>query len=215
MISLMLAPKDLANASRKSGYDHVNSANGGQNGHGNSGQFWRAASGAKKVPGDTWRGPSRSTPLEAAQDYCDYINSGQVATPARLKTAGHQYTVDRTLDEEVQAALGVLRDAEGQREGKQGYVYCIREAIPGGGFSHVKIGYSTNPWKRVAELQTGNPRPLALVSMKEGTLEDERAIHAKYIRLNILQEWFTTTKEMLLEFDLDQDGNPYETKKGA
>jgi hypothetical protein len=127
-----------------------------------------------------------------------------------LKSAGHNGSRDPLpRDEEVEYALGVLRDAKGQREGKQGYVYCIIERVPGGGFSQCKIGFSTNPKARVAELQAGNPRPLMLLCAKKGTLEDEAALHAKYIQQNILQEWFSATKEMLLEFDLDGDLEPY------
>lgn len=203
----MLTPADLVNPKRKSGYDHVRA-------HPDNGRIRRyQAAGGGRRPGQAsaaWWGTYRHTAKEAAQDYCDYINHGGAATPVTLKTAGHNYTTQKIeMDEEVQAALGVLKDYKAQREGKQGYVYCIREAVSGGGFSQVKIGYSTNPWKRVAELQTGNPRPLALVCMKKGTPADEKAIHAKYIRHNVLQEWFTVSKEMLLEFDLGADGMPY------
>lgn len=203
----MIEPKDLVNPSLKSGYDFVAY-------HKRTGKYAGQIPPTRSHTGGQFQiMPMCDTALEAAQAVCDYLN-GDTAAPAApaLKSAGHIYEVDeKDNDPEYLAALGLLRDRKAAKEGKQGYVYCIREAIAGGGFSHVKIGYSTNPWKRVAELQTGNPRTLAIVCLKKGTEAEEKALHAKYIHLNILQEWFTVTKEMLLEFDLDAKGNPYET----
>lgn len=146
--------------------------------------------------------------MEAAQDYCDYINGQNVTPPAALKSPGHIYDIDRhSKDPEEEAALGVLRDKRAQRQGKQGYVYLITEALPGGGLRYAKIGYSVNPKKRVAELQTGNPRTLVLLYMMPGTEEDERQLHAKYASDNVLQEWFAITPELILEFPTDTQVN--------
>lgn len=211
-----MTPKDLENPKRKSGYDHVNSSKGGPK-SGSSGKFdrWRAVAygGKADKSGLLWHGPTRHTAKEAAQDYCDYVNSGKAVPPATLKSAGHKGTRARVLpaDPEVAAALGVLRDAKGQAEGRPGYVYCILEDAPGGAMCYVKIGYSTNPWARVAELQTGNPRKLELHALKSGTLEDEADIHRRYIQQNVLLEWFRPTKELLLEFDLDPNGKEWGT----
>jgi hypothetical protein len=119
-----------------------------------------------------------------------------------LRSAGHTAKRDRLPDDpEVQAALGVLRDARGQRQGNQGYVYCIGEAE--GVSPLVKIGYSTNPEARVGELQTGNGRQLFLLAYFAGTEADEKALHAKYIKDNTLQEWFTPSDGLLGEFGCD------------
>lgn len=126
-----------------------------------------------------------------------------------LATAGHEYEIDeRDHDPEYQAALGVLRDRRAQREGKQGYVYLITESNEGGGLRYGKIGYSVNPKKRVAELQTGNPRPLQLLYTMPGTEEDERRLHRKYIKENCLQEWFWLTPAIILEFPPDTAVKP-------
>lgn len=84
-----------------------------------------------------------------------------------------------------------------------GYVYCILETSPGGAMRYAKIGFSTNPSARVAELQTGNPRELTLHAMKVGTIVDEIKLHRKYSAHNVRLEWFHPTSELLLEFDLD------------
>ena len=212
----MLTPSDLENPKRKSGYDHVGrrgrTARDGENYKPYQAQVY--AKGAQRlVKPHEFVGPRRATALEAAQDYCDYINSGVTPVTPALKSAGHTGRRQKLADDpEVEAALGVLRDAKGQAEGRQGYVYCILETKPGGGMEYVKVGFSTNPWARVAELQTGNPRPLALHCLKKGTLEDEAALHAKYIQHNVLQEWFRPTKELLLEFDIDSDGKAFNSK---
>lgn len=202
----MITPSDIRNPARKSGYDHV--GNKDTPGHPQPHKPFQADvyGGKRDKAGRSWSGPARATAIEAAQDYCDYMNGlgpifGVPLTP--LKTAGHVAPARSPLpnDPEVQAALGVLRDARAQRRGVQGYVYLIIEVLPGGGLRYGKIGYSTNPAKRVAELQTGNPRPLALHLSKPGTEADEAALHQKYIQHNVLQEWFHITKELLLEWD--------------
>ena len=190
----MLTPNDLVNPARKSGYNHVNHAGGVGQGK-RTGKPWKSGVRTRNG-GYAWRSPRRATPLEAAQDYCDYVNGQHAATPATLMTAGHEYIVDeRDTDPEYQAALGVIRDRTAQRrEGRQGYVYLITDG------EYLKIGYSVNPEKRVAELQTGNARPLRLLGKIEGTEADERALHQKYIRNNVLQEWFHINGPLLQEF---------------
>jgi hypothetical protein len=197
-----LTIEDIRNPDRQSGFDYVGI--GGYSAGGRGQPNWRAQrrTGRGSFGRNSWRGPSRRDPAVAAQDYCDYIN-GQTATPATLRTAGHQYdakAADR--DPEVEAALGVLRDARAQRNGVPGYVYLIVEDEDGGALRYGKIGYSVNPEKRVAELQTGNPRLLRLLYKMQGTLEDERRLHAKYAKDNVLQEWFEVTKELVLEFPI-------------
>lgn len=165
------------------------------------------------------RGPNRAEPTRAPsyRAYCkDCHRARSGATPGTLlKSAGHgsrRPVLQR--DPEVEHALGVLRDARGKAQGRQGYVYLIIEVKPGGGLQYGKVGYSTNPRARVAELQTGNPRPLALHCMKKGTEAVEAALHAKYIQHNVLQEWFSITRELLLEFDLDANGVPFGARTG-
>lgn len=198
-----LTIEDLRNPKRQAGFNYVNLNHRGP-------RPYRAQVGGSMRDKQLWRGPSRATPEEAAQDYCDYINAQRPQQTPRLKSAGHAYNIERTeRDPEVEAALGVLRDARAQREGKDGFVYLIIEVQRGGALHYGKVGYSVNPRKRVAELQTGNPRPLALHCMKKGTVADEADLHAKYIQDNALQEWFVISKELLLEFDLNSEGEPF------
>lgn len=200
----MITPKDIQNSARVSGYDHV--GYNVQSGKKRPPKPFQAVvyGGSRSKAGMAWIGRRRATALEAAQDYCDYMNGKGVTPAPQLRSAGHTGKRDSLpSDPEVQAALGVLRDAKGQREGRQGYVYLIIEVNDGGGLTFGKVGYSTNPRARVAELQTGNPRKLRLHLAKPGTLLDEAELHAKYAHLNVLQEWFRLTKELLLEWDAE------------
>lgn len=170
----------LANSSLQSGFAYVNGLGPK---HPNR---WRASKRTPKGPLQKWRGPVRTTPEQAAQDYCDYMNGNNVSHTPTLKSAGHAYRLEREdQDPEVAAAYGVIRDAKAQKAGKQGYVYLICEKA-------TKYG--------IAEIQTGNPRQLELVGKIEGKPEDEAAMHAKYIEQNVLQEWFTVTPELKAEF---------------
>lgn len=209
---MMLTIDDLRNEKRKSGFDHVNSA-GRSKDHpagGKAQSIWRAESGriAQKGVQGGWRGPSRKISEEAAQDYCDYINNNEVQQVLTLNKAGHGSLRDSLeRDEEVEAALGVLRDHKAQKAGRQGYVYLIGVE---GDSTGVKLGYSVKPAARVGELQTGNHRLLKLLGYFEGTAADEKAIHARYIEHNLIGEWFSPTQEMLNEFGLE-DIDPYTT----
>jgi len=202
----LIRPADIADVRLKSGYRHVRF----ENVAGRPKPYVAEVRNPQRGKGRgsmSQVGPHRATALEAAWDYCNHVNNGgQVPTAKVLKSAGHKYT-KAPVDPQVQAALGVLRDARAQRQGKQGYVYLIVEDLPGGGLRYGKVGYSVNPPKRVAELQTGNPRKLKLHLMKPGTVADEAALHAKYQKYNVLQEWFLITKELLLEWDAEHQVN--------
>jgi len=67
-----------------------------------------------------------------------------------------------------------------------GYVYFIQGAVGG----PIKIGWSQDVDKRVAELQTGNPEPLSVINMIPGTKNDERRLHDLLGHLRISGEWF-------------------------
>lgn len=190
--------EDLREPSFKSGFRHV-----GFSPDMTKPYHAQVYGGKRNKAGHEWQGPGRLTGEEAAQDYLDHIHQRPQQPAPSLKTAGHNGKRDPIQrDPEVEAALGVLRDARGQRQGRQGYVYLIIEKIPGGGLRYGKVGYSTNPQARVAELQCGNPRPLTLHGIKAVPgPEAEAELHRKYAYQNVLQEWFWITKDLLLEFD--------------
>lgn len=204
----VVTPDQIANSKRKSGYNHVTNDGGVKPYRASSGRKWLKPHETEYV---FWRGPRRATALEAAQDYCDYVNSSPISPSvpvgrAGVKRARHTYTAEiPEIPSDIEAAYGMIRDYKAQLSGKvDGYVYLIIEENVGGGLTYGKIGYSTNPRKRVAELQTGNPRPLKLYAAKLGTLDDEAALHRRHIDKNILQEWFHLDAELLLEWSTDE-----------
>lgn len=150
-----------------------------------------------------WTGPARVTALEAAQDYCDYINSGAVQPPRRLRGAGHTRPKRPRRDPHAarkRALRAEIRRLEREAAADaQGYVYLVSDG------DAYKVGYSTDPHGRLASLQTGNPRRLRLLFYVPGTPEDEAALHAKYIGDNLLQEWFCPTPELRSEFESRSD----------
>lgn len=64
-----------------------------------------------------------------------------------------------------------------------------------------KIGYSNNPNKRLVELQTGNPEELVLIRTYEGIKALEKHIHFRYKHLNVKNEWFKYSIELLEDLD--------------
>lgn len=191
----MITIDDIRNPQRVSGFDHV----GFSYAFGSDTKPYYANKRVAPGKNGVLKLQRRATAEEAAQDYCDFVNSGQWPEQRQaLNTAGHGGNRDSLpRDEEVEAALGVLRDARAQRQGAQGYVYCIGEE----GYDRaVKIGFSTNPEARVAELQTGNSRKLVLLAKKPGAPEDEVALHQRFIKQNLIGEWFVKDPAILEEF---------------
>ena len=54
----------------------------------------------------------------------------------------------------------------------------------------IKIGYSKNAKKRLANLQTANPHELVLLGTIQGGLEHEAALHERFARSMLQGEWF-------------------------
>ena len=90
---------------------------------------------------------------------------------------------DFHVDQEIVNALRASND------NARMFVYAIKEADTG----NVKIGISTNPYRRLQQLQTGNSSRLELVAMKEAVngYEDEKSAHLTNKRYHIHSEWFS------------------------
>lgn len=71
------------------------------------------------------------------------------------------------------------------------YVYFIRSGKKG----DIKIGKSNNPEKRMAELQTGNPKKLRLIASihcksEQEAFSLEKKIHQLFRKRRLHGEWF-------------------------
>lgn len=71
---MRLTPNDIWNPARKSQYNYVANHDGGSSRKPFYAQVGVGDTHGKGVGQPRWRGPRRATALEAAQDYCDYIN---------------------------------------------------------------------------------------------------------------------------------------------
>jgi hypothetical protein len=67
-----------------------------------------------------------------------------------------------------------------------GFIYFIESGVGG----LIKIGYATDPVKRMNSFLTGNPNELNLLALIPGTLKDERALHRLFKEHQIVREWF-------------------------
>lgn len=129
-------------------------------------------------------------------------------TPATLKGAGHAPAPDdgkitRLKHPKRQEAMRLLREARAdEKETAAGYVYCIGEE--GHDFA-VKIGKSAaHPQSRLAGLQTGNPRKLVLLGFikSKDRHKAEARLHKRFIKANILQEWFRPEPALFSFFNI-------------
>lgn len=188
-----LTIEDLRNPLRASGYDHVN-ANGATD-------SWRAASGAKpRTKGEVtalWRGPTRTSAAQAAQDYCDHVNGNFIQPSFKLKSAGHP-----TKPRKAAVRKDGKQRARPRKKEGPGYVYLMAEAEDPM-WTIVKIGESeSKPEYRLSGCQTGNGRPLTVIGWiyTDKRLELETKLHRKYLKRNRLQEWFWSSRAIFAEF---------------
>lgn len=75
-------------------------------------------------------------------------------------------------------------------------VYFIQES---GDERFLKIGYSDDDVRsRLAQIQTGNPRPLELLGiLPDATRVDEAALHFQFAEHWVRGEWFTPSDEII------------------
>jgi len=81
---------------------------------------------------------------------------------------------------------------------KEGKIYII------GNLHHglVKIGFSTNPDKRLSGIQCGCPFKVKVLRVFNGTMKQEKYLHYKYRNLNTNGEWFKYEGELMQNIKL-------------
>jgi hypothetical protein len=186
-----MRPADIQNPICKSGYAFVHYST--EIGHTRPKPFQAKINGGK-----VWYGPRRATAIEAAQDYCDWINGSTIVIPSpRLKSAGH-FTIKEDKGEvsakKVEAYQLLAEATADEGNDPSGYVYVITDGTA------VKIGKSAgHPQNRLKGLQTGNPRLLRLIAW--AYVPDRKAaeveMHVKFQSKNVLGEWFEYDEAIL------------------
>lgn len=206
----MIAPPDIENSAMQSGYDHVGYNVAAQQSITKTTKPYQAVAygGSRDKAGTAWMGRRRLTALEAAQDYCDYVNNGGAVTLA-FRTSGHsKVTTDRPQRAGMPAEVAAAKDKvsawereQREAEDAQNYVYLIGEK---GCHIFVKIGESLEPLNRPAGLQTGNPRTLLTLAFRKTPIKVKADIplHVKHAKDHHKDEWFYATADVLAEFGL-------------
>lgn len=85
------------------------------------------------------------------------------------------------------------RNIQARRDEKS-YVYFI-----GGEATPIKIGFSSQPYERLAVLQTAHWCRLSIIAKVEGTLADESKYHRRFAAYRLQGEWFEPHPEILSE----------------
>ena len=60
----------------------------------------------------------------------------------------------------------------------------------------IKIGFSSQPWSRLACLQADNHARLSLMAVMPGTMRGEKAVHIRFANLRIRGEWFRPSRAL-------------------
>ncbi len=69
----------------------------------------------------------------------------------------------------------------------------------------MKVGYSTEPLRRLQALQTSCPEKLALLLVVEGSRVEESALHRQLADKRISGEWFNLSLPQAIQLVLDSD----------
>lgn len=85
-------------------------------------------------------------------------------------------------------------DLKPYRPQRIGFVYFIQEGEDG----PIKIGWAKDPRRRLASMQSGNPRRLHLLgAIKTKRRLLERELHDRFIEDHLTGEWFSPSSELL------------------
>lgn len=98
------------------------------------------------------------------------------------------YEKSKALVERARAVSLELRDAPP----KQPYVYFVWFTSSG----PVKIGCSTDPSRRLKELQRGTRFTLRMSGVVPGGYDLERDLHRHFSHLRVIGEWFQPSVEL-------------------
>lgn len=116
-------------------------------------------------------------PLEPALDMARQINvraglHGVIAKPAKPRK-------------------GDLSAPAPSAAGRAGYVYFLWLG------NKVKIGFSVDPFARVAHMRTGFPQAPEAMAAVEGSQADERFLHYRLRKDRLSGEWFHSSRDVL------------------
>lgn len=97
-------------------------------------------------------------------------------------------TLSMNIDDSAKLQFITLLVEQDRTNPQESFVYLIKN--PDTGF--IKIGFSSNPEKRLEQLKTGCPHAQLLTKFV-GTCKDEGKLHKLFFERQIVREWFSLT----------------------
>lgn len=89
------------------------------------------------------------------------------------------------------ARRAIVQGSDGRMNSKKGYVYFSFSG------RQVKIGFSTNPFRRALQLKTGMPMGVTAFATVAGSPTDEKHLHRVLRKDRLHGEWFVATELVL------------------
>lgn len=88
-------------------------------------------------------------------------------------------------------------------QGSISYVYLIQASES----KNLKIGFSSNPDRRIKKLQTGNKEKLSMIGLIRGGAKTEKMLHKMFASYRERGEWFRNSEEIRSFFDISRNNN--------
>jgi hypothetical protein len=117
---------------------------------------------------------------------------------------GLRTTVERLIDDCKdpfgyfgRRAEPLTREEKGEIIELLGFIYFIKEA----GGEYIKVGWAANPFHRMAQLQTSNPRALELIGYVVADMPKEKRLHEELTPYRVTGEWYRDCAEIRERID--------------
>lgn len=72
-------------------------------------------------------------------------------------------------------------------------VYFVQDSLTG----YIKIGFSSDPWARLSQIQVHNAGQCAIIALEDGDEDCEADLHARFAEHRLRGEWFLPANEIM------------------
>lgn len=118
-----------------------------------------------------------------------YLDEVEKCVFAELRALFDKYSLSHS---EARGIIGALYRSDIADHCKIPHVYFVEATA----VNKVKIGTSVDPGERVRKIRTASPVDVELIYKFRGGAEEEKALHNKFAKFKLDNEWFEFSEEI-------------------